>query len=299
MRADDLVVLLEIARCGSLVGAASALELNHATVSRRVSALEAELRAPVLVRNVKGCEPTELGYRLLESCEKIESALTEVSALAAAGPQDRALSGLVRIATTYAFGSYFVAPLLARLHRENPELTVEIVTSTRLTPYNTGWDIEIGVGDPVASRPGAEKLTDYALGLYAHVDYLAERGMPGDVDDLADHSLIYYVESLLRVQDLDVLEHLVHKHRVRVGSTSVHAQLAATLAGGGIGLLPAFMAEKEPELRRVLWPQVSFTLAFSVCLAPRRLRRPAATPVLQAIRALVAEHSAELVPQVA
>ncbi len=86
MRADDLVVLLEIARCGSLVGAASALGLNHATVSRRMSALEAELHAPVLVRGVQGCELTDLGHRLLRSCEQIESALTDVAIWPASRP---------------------------------------------------------------------------------------------------------------------------------------------------------------------------------------------------------------------
>jgi DNA-binding transcriptional LysR family regulator len=104
MRADDLIVLLEIARCGSLVGAASTLGLNHSTVSRRMSALEAELHAPVIVRRVHGCELTDLGRDLLKSCEQIEAALNDVRDLASTEPRERELTGLVRIATTEAFG---------------------------------------------------------------------------------------------------------------------------------------------------------------------------------------------------
>ncbi|MFC8045776.1 LysR family transcriptional regulator [Nocardia sp. NPDC057353] len=296
MRADDLVVLLEIARCGSLVGAASALGLNHATISRRMSALEAELRAPVLVRGVQGCELTDLGHRLLKSCEQIESALNEVRDQVSTTPRERALSGLVRIATTDAFGAYFVAPILADLHRINPELSVEIVTQTRLSAYGVGADIEIGVGEPVVGRRGAEKLTDYRLGLYAAAEYRAERGLPASAAELSGHSLIYYIDSLLRVEDLDVLSRVTGTRQVSFGSTSVQAQTAAVLAGAGIGLLPAFVGDREPTLVRVLADEVALTLEFTACLAPRRLQRPATATVMRAIRESVAERQAELLP---
>lgn len=294
MRADDLVVLLEIARCGSLTGAASALGLNHATISRRMSALENDLRAPVLVRGVQGCELTELGQRLLTSCERIESALIDVRDLATAPSRDRFLSGLVRISTTEAFGAHFIAPLMADLHAAHPDLTVEIITQTRLGAYGVGADIEIGVGEPVASRPGADKLTDYRLGLYASEAYRNTRGLPTSKTNLSEHSLIYYIESLLRVEDLDVLADLASHRHVGYGSTSVQAQTVATLRGAGIGLLPSFIGDREPTLQRVLPSEVDIILKFMVCLAPRRLLRPAARTVLQAIRQSVAERQHEL-----
>jgi DNA-binding transcriptional LysR family regulator len=296
MRADDLVTLLEIARCGSLVGAASALGLTHSTVSRRMSALESELHGAVIVRRVNGCELTDLGKHLLKACEQVEAALTEVRDLASTPPDERQLRGLVRIATTEAFGTRFVAPLMADLHRINSELFVELITGTRLSAYGVGADIEIGVGEPVLSKPGAEKLTDYRLGLYASEEYAEERGLPRTTADLADHSLIYYVEGLLRVEELDLLNRIMGDHRVAIGSTCVHAQVAATLAGAGIGLLPAFVGDRIPCLHRVLAPEVAITLTFSACLAPRRLRRPAAATVMQAIREMVAERHDELMP---
>ncbi len=56
-------------------------------------------------------------------------------------------------------------------------------------------------------------------------------------------------------------------------------------------------AEREPTLQRVLPSDVAITLEFSACLAPRRLRRPAAATVLQAIREMVADRQSELMPQ--
>lgn len=75
-------------------------------------------------------------------------------------PRERQLSGLVRVSTTDAFGTYFVAPTLADLNRISPGLIVELITQTRLSAYGVGADIEIGVGEPVVGRPGAEKLTE-------------------------------------------------------------------------------------------------------------------------------------------
>lgn len=296
MKADDLVLLLEVARCGSLAQAGATLGLNHATVSRRISALERDLRSPVLIRTVQGCELTEFGAGLLESCELIERALADVSDRAASGPAERSLSGLVRIATTDGFGAVLIAPLVAELHQINRGLQVEIVTSTRLDPYGLGADIEIGVGEPLVSRPDAETLTRYRLALYASADYIDHYGMPITPEDLRGHSLVYYVEPLLRVEDLDILGQFMGPHRVAVGSTSIHAQVAATRAGAGIGLLPSYVAESQPELRRVLWNDVGFTPAYTAVLAARRLRRSAATTVMQAIREMVDERRDLLLP---
>jgi DNA-binding transcriptional LysR family regulator len=134
------------------------------------------------------------------------------------------------------------------------------------------------------------------LGLYASSTYLREHGAPESTKDLSDHSLIYYVEGLLRVEDLDVLGRFASAPHAAFGSTSVHAQLQATLHGAGIGLLPAFVAEREPALGRVLFDEVAVVPQFSFHLAPGQLRRPAATKVMQAIRFAVHTRRDELLP---
>ncbi|WP_374118226.1 LysR family transcriptional regulator [Streptomyces sp. MAR25Y5] len=179
MRTDDLLILLEVARCGSFLRAGSALGIDHSTVSRRIGALERELQGPLVERGAQGCTLTPLGQQLLHSCEQVESAVTVFRQLSGRPePAPGGLHGLVRIATTEAFGTYIVTPVMAHLHRENPGLHVEIVTQTRLSSYRVGADIEIGVGEPVHSRPNAEKLTDYRLGLYASTAYLRGHGTP-------------------------------------------------------------------------------------------------------------------------
>jgi DNA-binding transcriptional LysR family regulator len=132
--------------------------------------------------------------------------------------------------------------------------------------------------------------------LYASDDYAEERGLPTTIDKLHSHSLIYYIEGLLRVEDLDVLAKLTAARTVAFASTSVHAQTVATLSSAGIGLLPAFVADREKTLRRVLYPLVKLVPQFSACLAQGRLRRPAAVAVFQEIRKGVAARQSELIP---
>ena len=53
LRADDTVVLLEVARCGTLLGAATALGIDHSTVSRRLTGLEEELGGTGVIRSAR------------------------------------------------------------------------------------------------------------------------------------------------------------------------------------------------------------------------------------------------------
>jgi DNA-binding transcriptional LysR family regulator len=120
---------------------------------------------------------------------------------------------------------------------------------------------------------------EYQLGLYATPDYEIDYGTPESIEGLAEHSLIFYVESLLRVEDLDLLTRITGDHQVAFGSTSVQVQMAATLAGAGIGLLPAFVDDREPMLHRVLPAEVAPVLEFTawpqaVAPASRRDRAP-------------------------
>ncbi|MTD14917.1 LysR family transcriptional regulator [Nakamurella sp. YIM 132087] len=292
MKADDLLVLLEVARSGSLLGAASALEVDHTTVSRRLSALERAVGAPVVVRTGRGCELTDLGRSLLAPSESVERAVGQARTLAQPGGVSE-LTGLVRIAAPDVFAVEFMGPAMARMVRTHPGVTLELTSATRPMVQGNGADIEIGVG---SSQPRLETvlLSPYVLGLYGSTDYLADHGTPTTREELDGHRLVYYVESLIRVYELDVIDELFPSHRVHVASTSVHAQLTATMAGAGLGLLPAFLADAQIGLRRVLRHEVDVPQKYIAALAPRSLRRPATTVVMQEIRSEVRARQHEL-----
>ena len=292
---DDLLVLLEVARCGTFAAAGAALGVEHTTVSRRITALEKDLGSPVVVRSGRGSVLTDLGRSLLDGAERIERTMMAVADLAVTPSRPgAALSGLVRIAAPEAFGASFVAPVMARVHNRHPAVTLELVTATRPLVQGVGADIEIGVGEPASPRVEAFTLARYTLGMYASEEYVRRRGRPSRTSDLAGHTLIYYIDSLLRVADLDLIGALFPGGSVQIGSTSVHTQIQVALAGGGIGILPNFLAGRTAGLTRLLADAVDIPLTFTAVLAPRSLRRPAATEVLRELQLEVESRQDEL-----
>ncbi|WP_280496221.1 LysR family transcriptional regulator [Nocardia asiatica] len=285
--ADDLLVLLAVGRSGRFVTAAEELGINHTTISRRIAALEHTLGGRVLTRVTGGWELTDLGREALAAAEAVESA---VKSLAADAGGDRVLEGVVRISATDGFSAYIAAPAAAEVQRRHPKISVEIVATTRrASQQRSGLDLEIVVGEPQVRRATATHLADYCLGLYGSREYLREYGAPATIDDLARYPLVYFIDSMLQVDDLDLASSFVPAMRESVTSTNVFVHVEATRASAGLGLLPCFMADRHTDLVRVLADSVTVTLGYWLVARTETLRRPEVAAVVTAIRAMVAD----------
>ena len=282
--ADDLLVLLAVGRSGRFTTAAEELGLNHTTISRRIAALEESLGGRVLARVGGAWELTELGRDALSAAEAIESAVRSVTV------DNRTLEGVVRISATDGFSAYIAAPAAAHVQREHPKVAVEIVAATRrATQQRSGLDVEVVVGEPKVHRAKAIRLGDYCLGLYGARDYLAEQGTPTDIADLTRYPLVYFIDSMLQVDDLDVATSFAPSMRESVTSTNVFVHVEATRAAAGIGLLPCFMADRHDDLVRVLPDAVAVRLTYWLVTRAETLRRPEVAAVVDAIRERVRE----------
>lgn len=290
MRADDLLILLEVARARSFVQAGVALGIDHTTVSRRIGSLEKELGDRVLDRSLSGVQLTALGRAILPAADQVARAMDAASQ--AARP-DRDVAGHVRIASTEAFAAVFVAPAMARVQRTHPGVSLDLVAATRPLGQATGVDVEIGVGTPPSRGFKVTPLTDYRLSLYAAPSYL-ERAGEVTPANLAEHPIVYYIDALQRVDELGLTEAGIPVDAVRLGSTSVLVQHELTVAGGGVGLLPDFLARSTPGLVRLLPDEVRMTKTFVALLPPRALRRPAAIAFMSALVREMAERRDEL-----
>ena len=289
---DDLLVLLAVSRSAKFTTAAQSLGLNHTTVSRRIAALEKSLGGRVLARASGGWELTDLGTRAVRVAEQVEAA---VGTLGPAGKEPDPITGVVRMTATDGFSAYIAAPAVARLRRNHPGLIVEVVTMTRRAlQQRSGLDIEVVVGEPQVHRAEAVRLGDYMLGMYASRAYLAEHGTPASVAELNDHPLVYFVDSMLQVDDLDAPRRLVPGMRDGLTSTNVFVHVEATRAGAGIGFLPCFMGDLHEDLVRLLPAEIAELLPYWMVLRPDSLRRPAVAAVVQALREQVAAHREKL-----
>jgi DNA-binding transcriptional LysR family regulator len=279
---DDLLVLLAVARTGLFTTAAETLGLNHTTVSRRIAALEKDLGGRTLARTVGGWELTDLGRKAVRAAEDVETA---VATIHEGEVETGRITGVVRISATDGFSAFIIAPAVAQLRRKHPNLSVEIVNVTRRAlQHRSGLDLEVVVGEPQVHRAEAIRLGDYTLGMYASRRYLDECGTPSGVKELSAHGLVYFVDSMLQVDDLDAPRRLVPGMPDALSSTNVFVQVEATRAGAGIGFLPCFMADPHPDLVRLLPRDFAERLPYWMVLRPDSLRQPAVAAVAQALR---------------
>jgi DNA-binding transcriptional LysR family regulator len=258
---DDLRFFLAVARAGRLTVAARRLGADHATVSRRITALEAALKAKLFERRPQGYALTEHGERLLAKAETMETQALAVSS--EIGGADLALSGTVRIGAPDGFGTLFLAPRLAAFANQYPDLEVQVVAMPRLLSLSKREaDVAISLAPPKEGKIVARKLTDYRLGLYASPDYL-ERAKPiATADDLHDHDVIGYIDDLIFTPELDYLDEVSKGLRPRLQSSNLVAQMQAALAGAGVCVLPYFVAIQDPRLVPVLPDTVSIVRSF-------------------------------------
>jgi DNA-binding transcriptional LysR family regulator len=262
VRADDLLYLLALARTGRLSDAAQRLGVEHTTVSRRVAALEKAIGRRLVDRTSQGWLLTDDGEELIEHAEKIESALHGVDQFAVS-PRSLTLGGTVRIAATDGIGSTVIAEALVDLRRAHPRLEIELTTATRRFDVTSkDYDVAITLQRLHSRRLAVMRLTDYSLGLYATRSYLESHPPVRGRDDLAYHALAWYIDSLLDIPELDVFDGSVIPQRRLLRSSNIFAQLSFVTAGGGIGLLPRYLASQRPQLERVLPDDVSVRLTF-------------------------------------
>ena len=246
MNWDDLRIFLAVARAGQILGAARRLGLNHATVSRRVGALEQELGAKLFRRLTTGSELTTAGTRLLGVAERMEADMIAARAEVAC---DEEVSGTVRIGAPDGFGVTFLAPRLGALTQQHPKLSIQLVPVPRsFSLSRREADIAITVERPAEGRLVAGKLVDYSLGLYASRAYAEANGLPADRAELAGCRLVGYVPDLVISPTLDYAGEFAPSWEAGFAISSALGQVEAVRSGAGIGVLHAFIARAYPEL---------------------------------------------------
>ncbi len=294
VRADDLRFLAAIASTGRLTQAATTLGVNHATASRRLRALEKSLNARLVDSGTHGWELTEIGRAVVVHARAIQDAV-ESAVRAAEGADVNRLTGTVRVTASDGFGTLFVMPALARVRTQHPDLNVELITGARhLTLRDSNFDLAVTLGTTPVTALHTEHLAEYDSSFYASHTYLSENGDPRSVEELAQHPLIFFVDTFQQIRELD-LTNYVPDPQIRVGSNNVFAQLEATRRGMGVSLLSKFVAGTAPDLRpvaaRIRPARVPITLAARKDAMTRR----DVLAVRDALHAEVRDRKAELV----
>ena len=274
---DDLRFFLRAAQQKTLAGAARSLGVQHTTIGRRLSVLERAFGAPLVLRGPEGLTLTPLGQRIAPLVLEVERAVSAARAAV------KAECARVRLSVPQALTALFTQGL-AQLRRDQPEISLEIISDNRPPDLKRGEvDLAVLVRTVVDVDLVRRSLGDIGWSLYATDAYLARHPGPVDPNDLSGHEIVALkAESTSAPAAKWLAEHAANATVVSRSNAS-SSLVAAAVAGAGLALLPCFLAEAEPALKR-LTPDV--LIKHSVSLAYRREVR-LAEPVREAIRFVI------------
>ena len=236
-RWDGIDEFTAVAEQASFSAAARRLGLSTSAVSREIARLEDRLQTRLLHRTTRRVELTDAGRDFLARCRRLIDERDE--ALAAVQPDDQAPRGLLRMTCSVSYGERFIAPAVNAFARQNPELRIELDLDNRLRDLvGDGYDLAVRFGHLTDSRLMARRLASRRLILCASPDYLARRGAPRDLSEIASHDGLIGSAEHWRFTEAGREVTLRPSGRWRCNSGA--AVLDATLQGLGLCQLPDF-----------------------------------------------------------
>jgi DNA-binding transcriptional LysR family regulator len=157
---NDLRHYLAVARYGSTIAAAKALNVNQSTVHRRLDELEKRLGRQLVVRQPTGYKLTELGQDMVTYAERVEEAVQTFERRLAAS--DTGLTGSIRLTCPEAVGVRLLhSPFIAKFNERYPGLRVDFVISDKLLDLAKGEaDIAIRATAPFDEALFGRKIAD-------------------------------------------------------------------------------------------------------------------------------------------
>lgn len=248
---DDLLVFLAAAREGGASGAARALKIHHATVSRRISNLERQLGTRLFERSTQGMAMTAEGEMLLAHALNIEGEVDAIRRTIAG--RDRRLEGTVTISTVDDLALSVMPELVRRFRAAHPSVTLEIdIRVAQADLRRREADVAIRFGQP-PDEPGVvrRRVATVNGALYASQSYLAGHPTPTGAEELSGHDIIRWGARLKRFPTEEFWDLHGARNRTALRSESMLAQFAAVRSGVGIGWLPYFLVEGAGDLCRI------------------------------------------------
>ncbi|NRP37042.1 HTH-type transcriptional regulator CynR [Marinobacterium sp. xm-a-121] len=257
---EDARYFLAVARAGQMGKAAASLNISTITLSRHLSYLQQRTGTPLFTRLSRGLKLTDEGLRLMHYLERAEAEIEAASEIFR-GPTN-SVSGTVRIAAPEGFALRVLTPQLNALLEANPDLNLEIVPQSRgFSLSRREADIAVMVGKPTEPNLDSICLGSYSLGLYASRPYLDKFGVPKDIEGLANHRLIGYVEDLLFSDKLNTPRSVWSQWHSQAAIYSPIGQVEAVKAGLGVGVLHRFLIKETDDLIRLI-PEIEVQREF-------------------------------------
>jgi DNA-binding transcriptional LysR family regulator len=266
MDLNHISAFVRVVQDGSFTAAAKALSLPKSSVSRSIAHLEADLGVRLLHRTTRKLSLTDAGTAFHQ---RVSRALADIDeATTAAADLQRDLRGPIRITAPVDLGVWAVARLVARFVRKHPHVKIEFHLTSRVVDVGAeGFDLALRAGTIRDESVVARRVGAIELGLNASAHYVARRGMPKTLADLANHECV-----VLKTNDETVPwklasasgEEVLVEPRGAISADDMSFMKKAVLAGGGIALLPRFLTVREEDAGKLVRVLPEWRLSSSV-----------------------------------
>ncbi|MFC0712197.1 LysR family transcriptional regulator [Azorhizophilus paspali] len=251
MNWDDTRIFLALCREQTLRSAARSLGVDQATVGRRLASLEHALGATLFLRTSGGYSLTAAGEVAMAAALNMEASAAELQRQIL-GMDDR-MSGVVRVTTTDSFAIDFVIPAIARLHRAQPGIEVQLQASTQMLNLSKREaDIAVRTLKPENPDLIVRRVARWSSAIFASADYVQARGVPEPGTAFAGHDLVLYQPYLDSGKEVTLGSEPITHGRIAMTCTSGLLVRRALVNGLGIGEIPLPFGAADGLVR--LWP---------------------------------------------
>lgn len=247
---DEIRTAYQVARKGTVSGAAAELGVHHATVIRHIDALEQRLGVKLFQRHARGYTATEAGQDLLQVAQATDDQFTQLAGRIKG--QGEGVSGDL-VVTSLGMASPMLTPILVDYQVENPEVRVRYRTGDRLFRLEYGEaHVAIRAGTmPEEPDNVVQPFLQQQMALVASDAYVARHGMPKDEADLQNHFFVSQDSENSRAPFTRWLRDIVTEDRFVYRATDNRNMQDAIIAGAGIGFVVAQAVRLYPQLTEV------------------------------------------------
>lgn len=276
---DKLRIFHAVADAGSFTHAGETLNLSQSAVSRQISALEHSLGTPLFHRHARGLILTEQGETLYHTAHDVYTQLAKVQTQLAENKERP--EGPLKVSTTVAFGSVFLAPRMKEFVNRYPDIDVTLVLAdTELDLSMRQADVAIRLTPPTQPDLIQRHLLTLSYHVYAAPDYLQEYGLPKSPKDLDKHRIVVYGDDARPpAENLNWLLKAGRKDEAGARDpvlrlNSIYGILRAVQSGLGIGALPEYIGRELGNLVEIL-PELKSPALEMFFVYPEELRQSA------------------------
>lgn len=247
---DEVRTAYQVARMGTVSGAADVLGVHHATVIRHVDALESRLGVKLFQRHARGYTPTEAGQDLCRVAQATDEQFSQLSGRVK-GKGDEVSGELV--VTSLIGLTPLMAPTLTAFQQTYPDVTLRYLTGDRLFRLEYG-EAHVAVrAGRVPDQPDnvVQAFVKTPIGLYAAQSYIDRFGMPKDESEYGQHRFVGHDAENNRSPFFQWLMKNVPRENVVFRSTDNRAMELAIRAGAGIGFMNVHDAESHKNMVQI------------------------------------------------